>query len=95
MNVLETMTLTYKRQEKGQVYENNLLRRIVGVKRAYKRRMGELRVAVGVKERFKKKLVRDRFKWAGHMARMGDENLTKRADAQKLEGKRRRGRQKL
>ena len=49
MNVLETMTLTYIRQEKGQVYENNLLRRIVGVKRAYKRRMGELRVEVGVR----------------------------------------------
>jgi len=29
----------------------------VGVKRAYKRRIDELRVAVGMKERFKRKLV--------------------------------------
>ena len=32
---------------------------------------------VGVKERFKK-LVRNRLKWAGHVERMGDENLTQR-----------------
>jgi len=28
-----------------------------------------------VKESFKKKLMRGRLKWAGHMERMGDENL--------------------
>ena len=28
------------------------------------------------------------MKWAGHMERMGDEKLAKRADAQKVEGKR-------
>ena len=54
--------------------------------------MDELRVAIGVKVRFKKKLVRRRLKWAGHVERMGDEALAKRSDAHKLDGKRRRGR---
>ena len=44
---------------------------------------------VGVKESFKKKLVRSSLKWAGCMERIGDE---KRADAQKVEGKMKRGR---
>ena len=35
----------------------------------------ELKVAVGVKESFKKKLVRSRLTWAGHVERMGDEKL--------------------
>ena len=57
---LETMTLTEK-QQKEQVCENNWIRRIVGEKIADKR-MDELRVEVGVKESFKKKLVRRRLK---------------------------------
>ena len=55
------MTLTEKQQEKVQVYKTNLVRRIVGVKRADKRRMDELRVDVGVKEKIKKKLARSRL----------------------------------
>ena len=51
------MALTEKLQ-KAQVCENNWIRRIVGVKRADKRRLDEQRVEVGVKESFKKKLVR-------------------------------------
>ena len=43
--------------------------------------MDELRGEVGANESFKKKLVRSRLKWAGHVERMGDENLRKRADA--------------
>ena len=50
--------------------KNNWIRRILGVKRADKRRMEELRVEVGMKERFKKKLVRNNLKWANHMERM-------------------------
>ena len=53
MTALETMALTEK-QQKVQICENNLVRRIVALKRTDKRRMGELRVEVGVKERFKK-----------------------------------------
>ena len=49
----------------------------------------------GVKERFKKNLVRSRPIWAGHLKRMGDGKLANRADAQKMEEKKRRGRPKL
>ena len=38
-----------------------------------------------MKERSKKKLVRST--WAGHVDKMGDETLAKRADARKEEGK--------
>ena len=48
-NVLETLALTEKQQEKVQVCETNLVRRILGIKKADKRRMGELRVEVEVK----------------------------------------------
>ena len=93
-NALETMALTEK-QQKVQICKNNLIRRIVGVKRADKRRMYELRVEVGVKESFKKKLVRSRLTWAGHVERMGDEKLAKKADVQAVKGKMRRVRSKL
>ena len=78
---LETMAPTEK-QQKVQVYEDNWLRGIEGVKRADKKRLGGLRVDDGVKESFKKKWMRSRLKWA---------TLAKRADAQKLEGNGRRG----
>ena len=61
----------------------------MGVKTADKRRMDELRVDVGVKESYKEKLMRSRLKWARHVESMGDEELAERADAQKVEGKRR------
>ena len=48
-----------------------------------------------MKEIFKKKLVRSRLKWAGHVERMGDETLAKRSDVQRVEEKRRRGRQRM
>ena len=60
------------------------IRIIVVVKRADDRRMYELRVEVGVKERFMKKLVRIMMKWADHVKRMGNEIL---ADVQKVDGK--------
>ena len=52
---LETMAVTEK-QQVAQVCENNWMSRIVGVKRADKRRLDGLRL----KERFKKTLVRKR-----------------------------------
>ena len=85
------MPLTEK-QQKVQFCEHNLVRRIVGVKRADKRRMNELRVEVGGRREevsFKKTLARSRLTWAGHVDRMGDEKLSKSADVQKVEGKRR------
>ena len=75
------MRLTETQEEKVQVCETNLVRRIVGVKRTEKRRTDELRVEVGVKDNFKKKLVRSSLTWAGHA-----EKLAKRANAQKVEG---------
>ena len=48
---------------------------------------------VGGKESSKKKLVRST--WAGHVEKMTDKKLAKRADAQKVEGKWKRGRPKL
>ena len=61
-NAQETMVLTKTQQEKIKVSENNLVRRIMGVKTADKRSIDELRVEFGVKERFKKKLARIRLK---------------------------------
>ena len=43
------MTLTEKQHGKMQVCENNWIRRIVGVTRADKRRMDDLREEVGVR----------------------------------------------
>ena len=56
----------------------------MAVKRGYKKRVDELRVEVGVKESFNKKLVRSRLTWAGHVERMGDAKLAKRTDGQKV-----------
>jgi len=50
-------------------------------------------VEVGMNERSKEKLARST--WAGHVENMGDEKLAKRADAQNVDGKWRRGRPKL
>ena len=73
MNAQETVALTEKQQEKVQVCENKLVRRIVGAKRADNRRMDALRVEVGVKGRYKQKLVRSGLIWAVHLERMEDE----------------------
>ena len=54
----------------------------------------ELREEVGVKESFRKKLVKCQLKWAGHVERMEGERLMKRADALRVEG-RRKGRPQL
>ena len=45
-----------------------------------KGRMEGLREEAGVKERFRRKLVRSQLKWAGHVGRMEGERLTKEAD---------------
>ena len=83
------MALTEKQQENVQVCQNNTVRRLVGVKGADKRRMDKLTMEVRVKDSFKKKLVRSRLASADRVERKGDEKLVKRADAQKMEKKRR------
>ena len=92
---LETMAITEKQHEKLQVCENNLVRRNAGVKRIDKRRMEELKEEVGVREGLTTKLVRSRLKWAGHVERMERVRLTNRAEANGMEGRRRRGRPRL
>ena len=59
----------------------------MGVKRVDKGRMEELREEVGVKEGFRRKLVRSQLKLAGHVEQIEGEGLMKRAD--------RRGRPRL
>ena len=80
--------LPQKQEEKVQVCETNLVGRIVRVKRLDKRRPGDLRVEVGVKEHVQMKLARSSLTWAGHAKRVGDDKLGMRADAQKVEEKR-------
>ena len=53
--------------------------------------MEELREELGVKKSLRRKPVRNRLKWAGHMERMEGEQWTKRADAFRVEGRRRGG----
>ena len=89
------MALTEKHQEKVPICENNWIRRMVGVKREGRRRKDELRVEVGEKESFKKKLVRSRLKWTGHVKKMTDKKLAKSSEALKVEGKGRRGRPRM
>ena len=48
-----------------------------------------------MRESLTRKLVRSRLKWAGPVNRMGGERLTERADALRVEGRRRRGRPTL
>ena len=67
--------LTEKQEEKVQVSETDLVRRIVGFERDDKRRTDGLRVEVGMKENFKKKLARSNLTWTGHAEGMGDEKL--------------------
>ena len=47
---------------------------ILGVKKVDKRKLDDVRGEVRLKGSFKKKLVSNRLKWAGHVERMGDEN---------------------
>ena len=65
------------------------------MKRIDKRRMEELREEVGERERVTRKPMRSQLKWAGHVERMEGVRLTKRADAIRVEGRRRRGRPRL
>ena len=51
----------------------------MGVKRADKRKLDELRMESGVKE-IKNKLVRSKLKWAGLVERIAFEKLAKRAE---------------
>ena len=53
--------------------------------------MVELREETGVQWSFTERLVRSRLQWAGHVERMADERLPKRAAELREQGRRRRG----
>ena len=70
-------------------------KKIARVTRADRRRMMELREETGVQWSLTERLVRSRLQWAGHVERMADERLPKRAAELREQGKRRRGRPRL
>ena len=92
---LEKLALSELHQHKLQVCENNWIRKIAGVRRVERRRMKDLREEVGSKACIVGKIVKSRMKWAGHMVRMNDDKLPKRAETNRQEGSRKRGRPQL
>ena len=57
--------------------------------------MEDQREEVGTKACIVGKIVKSRFKWDGHMVRMKDDRLPKRAETKKQKGSRKRGRPQL
>ena len=57
--------------------------------------MEELREETGEQRSLTERLVRSRLQWAGHVERMADERLPKRAAELREQGRRRRGRPRL
>ena len=55
----------------------------------------ELREEMGVQRSLTERLVRSRLQWAGHVERMADDRLPKRAAELREPGRRRRGRPRL
>ena len=88
----DTLSLTELQQHRLQVCENNWVRKIARVTRADRRRMVELREETDVQWSLTERLVRSRLQWAGHVERMADERLPKRAAELREQGRRRRGR---
>ena len=60
-----------------------------------RRRMKDLREEVGTKACIVGKIVKGRMKWAGHMVRMKDDKLPKRAETKTQGCSRKRGRPQL
>ena len=92
---LETVALTEQQQQKLQVCENNWVRRITRTKRVDRKRMNDLRKEVGMQCSLTGRLVRNRMRWAGHLVRMDASKLAKRAEVEKHQGRRKRGRPQL
>ena len=87
----ETLALTELQQQRLQVCENNWVQKIARVTRADRRRMVELREETGVQRSLTERLVRSRLQWAGHVERMADDRLPKRATELCEQGRRTRG----
>ena len=91
----ETLALSEQQQQRLQMCENNWVQKIARVTRADRRRMVELREVTGVQRSLTERLVRSRLQRAGHVERMEDDRLPKRAAELREEGRRRRGRPRL
>ena len=92
---LETVALTEQQQQKLHVCENNWVRRITSTKSVDRRRMNDLRKEVGIQCSLTGRLVRSRMRWAGHLVRMDTSKLAKRAEVEKHQRRRKRGRPQL
>ena len=88
---LETVALSNAQQQRLQVCENNWMRRIVGVKRADRRRLDGIREEIGMTRSLTERVIRGRLRWAGHVERMDDGRLPKRAMSHVEVGRRGRG----
>ena len=88
----ETLALTELQQHRLQVCENNWVSKIARVKRSDRRIMAELREETGVLSSVTERLMRSILQWAGHVERMADDRLPKRAAELREQGRRRRGR---
>ena len=91
----ETLALTDLQQQRLQVCENNWVRKIASVTRADRQRMVELREETGVERSLTERMARSRLQGAGHVERMADDRLPKRAAELREQGRRRRGRPRL
>ena len=69
--------------------------KIARVTRADRRRMAELREETGAQMSLTERLVRSRLQWAGHVERMADDRLPKRAAELREQGMMTRGRPRL
>ena len=91
---LETVAMR-EQQQKLHVCENNWVLRITRAKRVDRRRMNDLRKEVGMQCSLPGRLARSRTRWAGHLVRMDAGKLAKKAEVEKLQGRRKRGRPPL
>ncbi|PSN53750.1 hypothetical protein C0J52_02215 [Blattella germanica] len=96
----ETWTLTLREEKRLRVFENKVLRKIFGPKRDEEtgewRRLHntELKDLYG-KPDIVRKIKSHRLRWAGHVARMGDERGVRRILEGKTEGQRPVGRLRM
>ena len=92
---LGTLALTERQEEKIQIAENNWVQSICKVTQEDRRKMKELREEIDMKKHLKMKVAGSRMRWAGHVQRMSEDRLSKRAWKAEEGGRRRRRRPKL
>ena len=76
---LGTLVPTERQEENMQIAETNWVRRICKVTQEERKKMKEMREEIGMKKHLKMKVVGSRMIWAGHVQRMGEDRLSKRA----------------